>query len=73
MGYNSSGLPSIGEVPRRQGCFVAAGFEGHSMPVIYLAMKGIANMVGKGKKFEESGIPRIYKTTRERLLSERDD
>lgn len=28
MGYNSDGLPSVGEVPGRQGCFVAAGFEG---------------------------------------------
>jgi glycine/D-amino acid oxidase-like deaminating enzyme len=73
MGYNSDGLPSIGEVPGRQGCLIAAGFEGHGMPVIYLAMKGIAEMAGKGKKFEESGIPRIYKTTMERLMSERND
>jgi len=69
MGYNSDTLPSVGEVPGREGCFIAAGFEGHGMPVIWLVMKGIAEMVGSGKAFEEVGIPRVYRTTRERLES----
>jgi glycine/D-amino acid oxidase-like deaminating enzyme len=72
MGYNSDTLPNVGEVPGREGCFIAAGFEGHGMPVIYLTMKGIAEMVRDGKKFEDVRIPRIYKTTRERLDSEVD-
>lgn len=69
MGYNSDELPSVGEVPDRKGIFIAAGFEGHGMPVIFLTSKGIAEMVGKGKRFEEVGIPRMYKTTKERLES----
>jgi glycine/D-amino acid oxidase-like deaminating enzyme len=72
MGYNSDTLPSVGEVPGREGCYIAAGFEGHGMPVIYLTMKGIAEMVRDGKKFEEVRIPRIYKTSKERLESEVD-
>jgi glycine/D-amino acid oxidase-like deaminating enzyme len=70
MGYNSDENPSVGEVPGRKGVFIAAGFEGHGMPVVYLTSKGIAEMVGKGKKFDEVGIPRMYKTTKERLESE---
>lgn len=69
MGYNSDENPCVGEVPGRKGVFIAAGFEGHGMPVIFLTSKGIAEMVGKGKKFEEVGIPRMYKTTKERLES----
>ncbi len=72
MGYNSDTFPSIGAVPGKEGCFIAAGFEGHGMPVIYLAMKGIAEMVSEGKCFEEVGIPRLYKATKERLESDVD-
>jgi glycine/D-amino acid oxidase-like deaminating enzyme len=73
MGYNSDSLPSIGEVPGREGCFIAAGFEGHGMPVIFLTTKGVAKMVAEGVKYEDAEIPVIYKTTRERLDSNRDD
>jgi glycine/D-amino acid oxidase-like deaminating enzyme len=72
MGYTSDVLPSVGEVPGRKGCYVAAGFDEHGMPVIYLTMKGIAEIVLKDRVLEEVGIPRIYKTTRERLESEDD-
>jgi glycine/D-amino acid oxidase-like deaminating enzyme len=72
MAYTSDELPSVGEIPGREGCFIAAGFEGHGMPVIWLVMKGIAEMVAMGRRFEEVKIPRVYKTTRERLESEID-
>lgn len=73
MGYDSDSLLHVGEVPGRRGCYIAAGWEGHGMPVIWLAMKGIALMVSKGVGFGESGIPKLYKTTSERLESKRDD
>lgn len=73
MGYNSDGLPSVGEVPGKKGVWISAGFDGHGMPVIWLTMEGLADMVMDGTSFEDSGIPRIYKTTAERLESERDD
>jgi glycine/D-amino acid oxidase-like deaminating enzyme len=72
MGYNSDGLPSVGEVPGREGCFIAAGFEGHGMPLIWLTMRGIVGMV-VGKRFEDVRLPRMFRTTRARLESERDD
>jgi glycine/D-amino acid oxidase-like deaminating enzyme len=73
MGYNSDSLPSIGEVPGRKGCYIAAGFEGHGMPVIFLATKGVAKMVNKDVTYEDSGLPIVYKTTKERLVSPRND
>jgi glycine/D-amino acid oxidase-like deaminating enzyme len=59
MGYTSDLLPSVGEVPGRNGCYIAAGFDGHGMPVIYLTMKGITEMVLKEKGLEEVGIPSV--------------
>jgi glycine/D-amino acid oxidase-like deaminating enzyme len=73
MGYNSDSLPSVGEIPGRKGCFIAAGFEGHGMPVIYLTTKGVAKMVREGARYEDSGLPSMYRTTMERLRSERND
>jgi len=49
MGYNEDGLPSVGGVPGREGCFVAAGFEGEhwfhffwrgNLPLDYLTTAG---------------------------------
>lgn len=37
------------------------------MPVIYLSAKGLAEMIREGKKFEEVYLPRLFKTTPERL------
>ncbi|EPQ66820.1 BgtA-20692 [Blumeria graminis f. sp. tritici] len=73
MGYNSDSLPSVGPIPDREGCFIEAGFEGHGMPVIWLVARGIAEMITTGKKYEEVRIPRIYRTTKERLQSNVDD
>jgi hypothetical protein len=42
------------------------------MPLIWLTMQGIAGMLN-GKKYEEVRLPSMFKTTRERLESERDD
>ncbi|TVY84161.1 putative oxidoreductase OrdL [Lachnellula suecica] len=72
MGYNSDGLPRVGQVPGREGCFIAAGFGGHGMPVIWLVMKSLTEMVRYGKKFEQTAVPNIYKTTKERLESTED-
>lgn len=70
MGYTSDLLPHLGAVPNKPGQFIAAGFNGHGMPVIFLAAKGIAQMVSKGADYEDTGLPRLFKTTKERLDSE---
>jgi glycine/D-amino acid oxidase-like deaminating enzyme len=71
MGYSSDSAPHVGEVPSRPGQYISAGFTGHGMPVIFLTTKGLAEMVLTGKKFEDTGVPRIYKTTAERLEAAR--
>ncbi|GES58013.1 FAD dependent oxidoreductase [Aspergillus terreus] len=67
MAYSYDTNPHVGEVPGRPGQYICAGFTGHGMPVIYLAAKGLAEMVYNGKPFEEVKLPRLYKTTAERI------
>lgn len=67
MAYSYDTNPHVGEVPGRPGQYICAGFTGHGMPVIYLAAKGLAEMVYNGKPFEEIKLPRLYKTTAERI------
>lgn len=70
MGYTSDLQPHVGAVPGRPNQYILAGFNGHGMPVIFLTAKGIAEMIRDGKTFEETGLPRVYKTTEERLHCE---
>ncbi|RKF56623.1 Gamma-glutamylputrescine oxidoreductase [Golovinomyces cichoracearum] len=72
MGYNSDSLPNIGAVPNRPGCFIEAGFQGNGMPIIWPVSRGIAEMVLKGKSYEELGLPLLYQTSKERLQSPTD-
>jgi len=72
MGYTSDSLPHLGGVPGKEGQFIAAGFNGHGMPLIFLSTKGIAKMV-RGVPYEEAELPRTFKTTKERLESKRND
>ncbi|KAF5570917.1 FAD NAD(P)-binding protein [Fusarium phyllophilum] len=72
MGYSTDSLPHVGAVPGRDGVFVIAGFHGHGMPVIFLAAEGIASMT-QGQAYEKTGMPSLFKTSRDRLESERND
>lgn len=69
MGYTTDLQPHVGPIPNRPNQYVLAGFNGHGMPVIFLAAKGVAEMIRHGKTFEQTGLPRVYRTTEERLLS----
>lgn len=69
MGYSSDYLPHVGPVPGKPGQLIIAGFSGHGMPQILLSAKGIAKMIREDAPFEETGIPRWYRTTQERLDS----
>ncbi|KLJ13115.1 hypothetical protein EMPG_09430 [Blastomyces silverae] len=81
MGYSADLLPHAGPVPDKPNQYILAGFSGHGMPMAFLTAKGIAKMVrnmndGKGGgdvAFEETGIPRLYRTSRERLESTRNE
>ena len=67
MGYSSDFVPHLGQVPGKPGQFITAAFSGHGMPQILLASKGIAKMVTHGISYEETGLPSVFKTTNERL------
>lgn len=71
MGYSTDGIPHIGQVPSKPNQFILAGFNGHGMPLIFLSARGIASMIMKQKNFAESGIPRIFETSQERLDSKK--
>ncbi|KAF2705273.1 FAD dependent oxidoreductase [Pleomassaria siparia CBS 279.74] len=67
MGYSSDGLPHVGKVPGRDNQFIIAGFTGHGMPQAFLSAKGIASMVMEGTAFKNTGIPRVFQASQERL------
>ena len=67
MGYSADFMPHIGEVPDKAGQFIIAGFNGHGMPQILLSAQAVASMVRDGKSFEQTGLPRIFKTTHKRI------
>jgi glycine/D-amino acid oxidase-like deaminating enzyme len=71
MASTPDSLPHVGKVPGRENQWILAGFNGGGMPIILLAAKGIAQMVLHGNSFEnlEIPIPRLFKTTKERLDS----
>ena len=67
MGYSYDSNPHVGAVPGKPGQCIWAGFNGHGMPVIWLAAKELANMVVEDVEFEKTGLPRLFKTTQERI------
>lgn len=67
MGYSFDSNPHVGHVPNRPGQLIISGFNGHGMPVIWLAAKGLAEMIYHDKSFEEVKLPKLLKTTQERI------
>ncbi|KAF9251507.1 hypothetical protein DTO013E5_4065 [Penicillium roqueforti] len=67
MGYSWDSHPHVGTVPGEDSQFVLAGFNGHGMPQVFLSALGVAKMVQNGIKFEDTGIPRLFESTKERL------
>jgi hypothetical protein len=43
------------------------------MPLILLSAKGVAQMLRDGKSFEETNIPSLFKVTKDRLTSTRNE
>ncbi|KAL2670150.1 hypothetical protein Neosp_015031 [[Neocosmospora] mangrovei] len=73
MGYSSDFMPYVGEVPNKPGQMVLAGFSGHGMPLILLSAKAIVQMIRQGKSFEETNVPSLFKATKERLESTKNE
>lgn len=73
MAFSSDFMPYIGHVPDKPGQMVMAGFSGHGMPLILLSAKAVAQMVRDGKSLEETNVPSIFKATKERLDSTKNE
>lgn len=69
MGYSSDLVPHLGEVPGAPGQYICAGFSGHGMPQILLGSQAVAKMVVEDVPYEKTGLPKLFKTTQERLDS----
>lgn len=67
MGYSRDKLPRLGPVPDRPGMFIMAGWTGHGMPQIFLAAKGLAEMVVEDVSYRQTGLPRVFEETADRL------
>lgn len=67
MGYSFDSTPHVGQVPSKPGQLIISGFNGHGMPVIWLAAKGLADMIHEGKDFEEAKLPKLLKTSQSRI------
>lgn len=73
MGFSSDFMPYLGDVPDKPGQLVLAGFSGHGMPLILLSAKAIIQMVKEGKTFEETDAPSLFKCTKGRLESTKNE
>ncbi len=67
MGYSADSLPHIGEIPGKPGQFIAAGFNGHGMPVVFLCGRAISQMAQESVSFQETGLPQLFETSTARL------
>jgi glycine/D-amino acid oxidase-like deaminating enzyme len=67
MGTTPDGIPHVGSVPGTENQWILAGFNGGGMSMIFTTAENIADMVLNGTSFEQTTIPRAFKTTSERL------
>jgi glycine/D-amino acid oxidase-like deaminating enzyme len=72
MGYTNDGFPFVGDLPDKPGQYICAGFNGHGMPQVFLSAKAIASMVVDGIRLEATDLPRLYRSSRERLESRKE-
>ncbi|KAJ6007355.1 hypothetical protein N7540_011331 [Penicillium herquei] len=67
MGETPDALPHVGKVPGSHNQWLLAGFNGSGMVLIFTASQGIAKMIVEDVDYEETGLPRVFKSTPERL------
>lgn len=67
MGYSCDKIPRVGSIPGRRNMFIMAGWTGHGMPQIFLSAKGMAKMIMEGVPYWQTGLPRVFEESEERL------
>ena len=68
MGYSSDGFPLVGPVPREQGLFVVASFQGHGMVLCLLAAQATTKMIlGDNEQELDQWFPKAFRMSEERM------
>lgn len=68
MAATGDEMPHIGEVPGQEGSqYILAGFNGGGNDKIFLCARGVAKMILDGRSYEQTWLPRLFKTSKERL------
>jgi glycine/D-amino acid oxidase-like deaminating enzyme len=67
MGYSCDKLPRLGPIPGKPGMFIMAGWTGHGMAQIFLAAKGMADMIVNDVPYHGTELPRVFEETANRL------
>jgi len=77
MGFSRDDHPWVGPLPSQPNLYIAAGFTGHGMPNTWLSGKAVAVMLGAAPgqaemeaveaARSETGLPRSYLVTKERV------
>ncbi|KAK7448463.1 hypothetical protein VKT23_013725 [Stygiomarasmius scandens] len=68
LGMTPDSVPFVGPIPSSPGQFVIAGFNGHGMARIFGCAPGLAKLIlGEVKSWEETGMPKCFQITEERL------
>ncbi|KAJ5919566.1 hypothetical protein N7454_009401 [Penicillium verhagenii] len=68
MGETPDALPHVGLVPGARSQWILAGFNGAGMTMIFTTARAIAKMVLHEVVYEDTDLPRLFKTTSDRLL-----
>jgi len=67
QGTTTDGLPHIGRVPGTTNQFILAGYNGGGNGLCFLSALGVARMVAHDVPFSETGVPKAFEATAERL------
>jgi len=69
QGYTTDGMPHVGRVLDRENEWMLCGFNGGGMSIIFTTAEAVARMVGgESCEFEDTGLPELFRTSRERVM-----
>lgn len=69
IGYSFDSNPHISKIPSHSSKFIIASFSKDGMPIIWLATKGLAEIITSSKRlsFKDVGIPRLFEISQAQI------
>lgn len=67
QGTTTDGMPHVGKVPGTANQFILAGYNGGGNGLCFLSALGVARMVAHDVPFSETGVPKAFEASAERL------